>query len=91
MDTPEVEAAETHKQVAGESRKEVVQMVLQMKTEEEVCAAAYESFVGVVTAEKLTEVAADVKDAEGKQQEEEGEGEEQVVAVPPTAPYLVVL
>lgn len=88
MDTPGAEAAETHKGVAGGSRKEVVQKVLQMKTEEEVHAAAYESFAGVVTAEKLTVVAADVKDAEEMQQEGE---EEQVVAVPPTAPYLVVL
>jgi hypothetical protein len=87
VDTPEVETAETHKAVAGGSRKELVQKFLQMKTEREAYAAANELFVDVMKSEKLVEVAVDVADAEGKQQE----GGEQVVAVSPTVPCQVVL
>lgn len=90
MDTPEVETAETHTTAADESHKKLVQEALQMKTEREAYAAAYELFVDEVKPEKLIEVAVDVTDAEGKQQQE-GEGEEQVVAAPPVVPYLVVL
>lgn len=94
MDTPVVETAETHKAVAGGSRKELVRKVLQMKIGREAYAAVYEMFVDAVKPEKLIVVAADEANAKGKQQQEgqrEEQREGQVVAVFPTVPYRVVL
>lgn len=91
VDTPEVGAAETHKALAGESRRELVQEVLQMKTEKGASEAANAPFVDVVKAEKLVVVAVGVTDAEGKLKLEEGAEEVQVVSAFAAVPYLVVL